>query len=80
MVSDERRLIGNKRLTCGFSHPMGGLENRLAGIPRYEGSNPSLSAIMQGKRGPGRFERSAGIAPLSGEVQTDCKHDLGSRD
>ena len=22
-----------------------GLENRLAGIPRYEGSNPSLSAI-----------------------------------
>ena len=22
----------------------GGLENRLAGIPRYEGSNPSLSA------------------------------------
>jgi hypothetical protein len=44
----------------------GGLENRLAGIPRYEGSNPSLSAIELGKRGPGRPAREAGIAVFSG--------------
>jgi len=44
MASDRPCLIGNKRLTCGSSDPANKLENRLAGIPRYEGSNPSLSA------------------------------------
>ena len=40
----------------------GGLENRLAGIPRYEGSNPSLSAIELVNRGPGHLAGGAGIA------------------
>ena len=49
----------------------GGLENRLAGIPRYEGSNPSLSASYLRKRGPGASLRGAGIVAFSGEVQTE---------
>ena len=50
MASDGRPLIGNNRLTCGSSHQLNKLENGLAGIPRYEGSNPSLSAIELVKR------------------------------
>jgi hypothetical protein len=45
MAPDGLPLISPKRLTCGFTDPLGKLEDRLAGIPRYEGSNPSLSAI-----------------------------------
>jgi hypothetical protein len=66
MASDEVHVIGSRRLTCGSSNPSNKLENRLAGIPRYEGSNPSLSAIELGKRGPGHPSKGAGIAVFSG--------------
>ena len=74
------RLNGATSRRGGRVVECGGLENRLGGIPSYEGSNPSLSATMLGKRGPEHFERSAGVASFSGKLQTDCKRDLGSQD
>ena len=63
--------VGRIRFACG-SVPIIPLENRLAGNPGYEGSNPSLSA-RRTHSGPGpSYEEAGAVIVVAANKEAAC--------